>query len=310
MLDKALLTTLSHLVSEQRNNNTFDLDQLSALAIVTKINNEDKHVARAVEKELPHIARAVELIVNAFNRQGRLIYFGAGTSGRLGVLDASECPPTFSTDSSKVVGIIAGGDKALRTSIEGAEDDYEAGIQDLKQCHLNERDVAVGIAVSGRTPYVIGGLNYANQIGAKTVALSCNPNSEIAKLATVAISPIVGAEVLSGSTRLKSGTAQKMVLNMLTTASMVLIGKSYQNLMVDVKASNKKLLARAVQIVMQATHCSAEKAEQRLQQANNEVKLAILLELTNLAPEQARELLKQQAGFLTQAIQAAHTKPQ
>ena len=233
MTNDALIAALSHLVSEGRNPDTMDIDLLPSLDIVQRINQQDKLVPLAVEKVLPEIAEAVDKITEAFKVGGRLFYIGAGTSGRLGVLDASECPPTFGTDPEMVVGIIAGGKEAMFRAKEGAEDDPTLGEQDLKENTLTQRDVVVGIAASGRTPYVIGGLEYANELGATTVALSCNPDSPIADIADIAISPVVGPEALTGSTRLKSGTAQKLVLNMLTTASMIRLGKSYQNLMVE-----------------------------------------------------------------------------
>ena len=255
MSNNKLLDTLSKLISEGRNSDTMDLDTLNSLELVSRINAQDKQVPLAVEKVLPEIAMAVDVISKAFRSGGRLLYVGAGTSGRLGILDASECPPTFGVDESMVVGLIAGGQEAIFRSQEGAEDSPQQGQQDLTDHDLNNKDVVVGIAASGRTPYVIGALNYASSIKASTVAVSCNPDSTIAKCADIAISPIVGPEVLTGSTRMKSGTAQKLVLNMLTTASMVSIGKSYQNLMVDLRATNKKLHARATSIVMQASEC-------------------------------------------------------
>lgn len=302
MTDNALLNTLNQLISEARNPASMQLDNLDARQILELMNKEDQQVATAVAKVLPAITQTVAKVVNAFNQGGRLIYIGAGTSGRLGVLDASECPPTFGVSPSMVVGIIAGGQAALQSAIEGAEDNQQAGADDLKAHHLTVKDIVIGIAVSGRTPYVIGALNYAQQIGCVTVALTCNPQSTIAKLAEIAISPQVGAEVITGSTRLKSGTAQKLILNMISTASMILIGKTYQNLMVDVKATNEKLIARAIRIVMQATSCSAKEAKTVLQQTNYEVKLAILIQLTGLDLSQARILLTEKQGFLYQAL--------
>lgn len=302
MSEPQLITLLDNLLSENRNPDTMDIDQLPALEIVRKINQADRQVPLAVEQQLPAIAAAVEQIVAAFNRGGRLIYTGAGTSGRLGILDASECPPTFGVPEGMVIGLIAGGPRAIQQAIEGAEDDKSAGAEDLRAINLSADDVVVGIAVSGRTPYVIGALEYANQLGATTVALSCNPASDIAALARIAISPLVGPEVLTGSTRLKSGSAQKLVLNMLSTASMILIGKSYQNLMVDVRATNKKLVARAARIVMQATGCDAQQAQQRLAETHNEVKLAILVQLTGLPVEDAHALLERERGFLQHAL--------
>ncbi|MFS8110216.1 N-acetylmuramic acid 6-phosphate etherase [Rhizobium jaguaris] len=304
MSEQRLISELEQLVSEGRNPNTMHIDLLSTFDILREINYEDQTVPAAVEKVIPAIAAAVNQIVAAFQKGGRLIYMGAGTSGRLGVLDASECPPTFSVPPNMVIGLIAGGPDALRRSIEGAEDDPEQGRQALQDINLTAADVVVGIAVSGRTPYVIGGLNYAKSVGAVTVALSCNPNSVIAGIADLAISPVVGPEILTGSTRLKSGTAQKLILNMLTTASMIRIGKSYQNLMVDVHASNKKLVARASRIVMQATGCTQEDARRVLDQTGNDVKLAILMEITGMGIEEARVALQNAGGFLRKAISA------
>ncbi|ASO28524.1 N-acetylmuramic acid 6-phosphate etherase [Vibrio anguillarum] len=304
MTNDALLSALSHLISEGRNPDTMDIDLLSAQEIVERLNQQDKHVPLAVEKVLPEIALAVDRITYAFKHGGRLIYIGAGTSGRLGVLDASECPPTFGVSDQMVIGLIAGGKEAMFSAKEGAEDCAELGIQDLKSIHFTDQDVVVGIAASGRTPYVIGALEYANDLGATTIALSCNPDSPIAELAQIAISPVVGPEALTGSTRLKSGTAQKLVLNMLTTASMIRLGKSYQNLMVDVKATNRKLIARAVRIVMQATDCERAEAEYLLAQSNNNVKVAILMHLTGLSYAEAMDKLTESDGFLRRAMES------
>ncbi|MCS0378139.1 N-acetylmuramic acid 6-phosphate etherase [Vibrio diabolicus] len=302
MTNDALIAALSHLVSEGRNPDTMDIDLLPSLDIVQRINQQDKLVPLAVEKVLPEIAEAVDKITEAFKAGGRLFYIGAGTSGRLGVLDASECPPTFGTDPEMVVGIIAGGKEAMFRAKEGAEDDPTLGEQDLKENTLTQRDVVVGIAASGRTPYVIGGLEYANELGATTVALSCNPDSPIADIADIAISPVVGPEALTGSTRLKSGTAQKLVLNMLTTASMIRLGKSYQNLMVDVKATNAKLVARAARIVMQATDCTNQEAKTALKETDYDAKLAILMILTGLDRESATEQLNAKQGYLRKVV--------
>ncbi len=303
MSNNKLLDTLSKLISEGRNSDTMDLDTLNSLELVSRINAQDKQVPLAVEKVLPEIAMAVDVISKAFRSGGRLLYVGAGTSGRLGILDASECPPTFGVDESMVVGLIAGGQEAIFRSQEGAEDSPQQGQQDLTDHDLNNKDVVVGIAASGRTPYVIGALNYASSIKASTVAVSCNPDSTIAKCADIAISPIVGPEVLTGSTRMKSGTAQKLVLNMLTTASMVSIGKSYQNLMVDLRATNKKLHARATGIVMQASECSEAEAIAVLKQSNYEVKAAILMQLTGAPYNDAIQYLADSSGFLRKAIE-------
>lgn len=303
MSNDALISALSHLVSEGRNPDTMDIDLLTSLEVVEKINQQDKQVPLAIEAELPQIAKAVDKIAHAFQNGGRLIYMGAGTSGRLGVLDASECPPTFGVSDKMVIGLIAGGPEAILKAKEGAEDSLTLGIDDLKAIQFSEKDVVVGIAASGRTPYVIGALNYANQTGAVTVALSCNPDSPIADIAQIAISPVVGPEALTGSTRLKSGTAQKLVLNMLTTASMIRIGKSYQNLMVDVKATNEKLVARAARIVIQATECDKALAVSTLKTTDYDVKLAILMILTGLDLQAAKAQLDQQNGFLRKAVE-------
>ncbi|HDI3280981.1 TPA: N-acetylmuramic acid 6-phosphate etherase [Vibrio cholerae] len=303
MTNDALIAALSHLVSEGRNPDTMDIDLLSSQEIVERLNQQDKQVPLAVEAVLPQIAQAVDKITAAFKQGGRLIYLGAGTSGRLGVLDASECPPTFGVSDQMVIGLIAGGKEAMFTAQEGAEDNATLGVHDLQQIDFSSKDVLVGIAASGRTPYVIGALEYANDLGATTIALSCNPDSPIAEIAQVAISPVVGPEALTGSTRLKSGTAQKLVLNMLTTASMIRLGKSYQNLMVDVRATNRKLIARAVRIVMQATDCQREEAEALLKESHNNAKLAILMHLTGMNYEQATAKLSQSDGFLRRAME-------
>ncbi|EOE2083270.1 N-acetylmuramic acid 6-phosphate etherase [Vibrio cholerae] len=303
MTNDALIAALSHLVSEGRNPDTMDIDLLSSQEIVERLNQQDKQVPLAVEAVLPQIAQAVDKITTAFKQGGRLIYLGAGTSGRLGVLDASECPPTFGVSDQMVIGLIAGGKEAMFTAQEGAEDNATLGAHDLQQIDFSSKDVLVGIAASGRTPYVIGALEYANDLGATTIALSCNPDSPIAEIAQIAISPVVGPEALTGSTRLKSGTAQKLVLNMLTTASMIRLGKSYQNLMVDVRATNRKLIARAVRIVMQATDCQREEAEALLKESHNNAKLAILMHLTGMNYEQATAKLSQSDGFLRRAME-------
>lgn len=299
---RALMTELQQLVSEERNPRTMGVDLMSTSDILAVINTEDRIVPDAVAKALPQTEQAVDAIVAAFNRGGRLIYIGAGTSGRLGVLDASECPPTFGVPYGMVIGLIAGGPDALLRASEGAEDRPEAGVADLQGVAVSGDDVVVGIAVSGRTPYVIGALRYARSIGAVTVGLTCNPDSAIAQMADISIAPLVGPEVVTGSTRLKSGSAQKLVLNMLTTASMIRIGKTYQNLMVDLNASNQKLMARAVRIVMQATSCSVEDAEKALERTGNDVKLAILTILTGSSVDDARAALGRAGGFLRRAI--------
>ena len=297
-----LLQTLSTLVTEQRNLNSMHVDSLSALEIVQLMNQEDKQVPLAIEKCLPQIAQAVECIVAAFQQGGRLVYIGAGTSGRLGVLDASECPPTFGVSPEMVKGIIAGGERALRHPIEGAEDSKAQAVIDLQTIQFFSKDVLVGIAASGRTPYVVGALEYAKSLGSVTVSIASNPNSAMANIVDIAIDTVVGPEVLTGSSRLKSGTAQKLVLNMLTTASMILMGKCYQNLMVDVQASNEKLKARAIRIVMQATDCDKSLAEETLKQADQNAKLAIMMILSGLDRAQAEDLLEKHQGKLQLAL--------
>ncbi|MGV3490998.1 MAG: N-acetylmuramic acid 6-phosphate etherase [Devosia sp.] len=298
----ALQAQLQQLVSETRNPRTVDIDLMSSLDMVAAINAEDRVVAEAVGATLPQVAQAVDAIVAAFSAGGRLIYIGAGTSGRLGVLDASECPPTYGVPADMVVGLIAGGLDALVNASEGAEDNADAGASDLAAIGLTAKDVVVGIAVSGRTPYVIGALEYAASVGATTVALTCNPDSPISRMAQISIAPVVGPEVISGSTRMKSGTAQKLVLNMLSTASMVRIGKTYGNLMVDMIASNEKLVARAVRIVMQATECSADVAEAAMAASEGDTKLAILTILTGKSVEEARAALTGAGGVLRRAL--------
>lgn len=293
-----LLQTLSTLITEQRNPNSMHVDSLSALEIVQLMNQEDKQVPLAIEKCLPQIAQAVECIVATFQQGGRLVYIGAGTSGRLGVLDASECPPTFGVSPEMVKGIIAGGERALRHPIEGAEDSKEQAVVDLQTIQFSSKDVLVGIAASGRTPYVIGALEYAKRLGSVTVSIASNPNSAMANIVDIAIDTVVGPEVLTGSSRLKSGTAQKLVLNMLTTASMILMGKCYRNLMVDVQASNEKLKARAIRIVMQATECDKVLAEETLKLAAQNAKLAIMMILSGLDRAQAEALLEKHHGKL------------
>ena len=297
-----LLQTLSTLITEQRNPNSKHVDSLSALEIVQLMNEEDKQVPLAIEKCLSQIAQAVECIVAAFQQGGRLVYIGAGTSGRLGVLDASECPPTFGVSPEMVKGIIAGGERALRHPIEGAEDSKSQAVVDLQTIQFSSKDVLVGIAASGRTPYVIGALEYAKSLGSVTISIASNPNSAMANIVDIAIDTVVGPEVLTGSSRLKSGTAQKLVLNMLTTASMILMGKCYQNLMVDVQASNEKLKARAIRIVMQATDCDKALAEETLKQADQNAKLAIMMILSGLDRAQAEALLEKQQGKLQLAL--------
>jgi len=298
-----LINELTKISTESQNPDTLDIDLLDAQGILEKINNEDQKVAGVVKRIIPQIAQAVDKIITAFAHGGRLIYIGAGTSGRLGILDAVECPPTFSVSSKQVLGIIAGGDKAIYKAVEGAEDNQLLAIEDLKSANLSGKDVLVGIAASGRTPYVISAMNYGQSIGATVVGVSCSYNEKFAQANDINICAVVGAEVLTGSTRMKSGTAQKLILNMLSTASMIRSGKSYKNLMIDVKASNEKLYARAVRIVMQATDCNYDCAKQALKQAENNAKLATLMVLTGLSIEQAKASLVHNKGFLRKAAE-------
>ncbi|APC10084.1 MULTISPECIES: N-acetylmuramic acid 6-phosphate etherase [Providencia] len=296
---------LSKMVTESRNAASTHIDQLPTLQMLQVINNEDKQVPLAVEKVLPEIAQLVDKVADAFLNGGRLIYSGAGTSGRLGILDASECPPTYGTPHEQVVGLIAGGHQAIFRAVENAEDKPELGEQDLKNIQFNEKDILVGIAASGRTPYVLGALAYANKIGATTAAISCNPNSPIANAADIAITPVVGAEVVTGSSRMKAGTAQKLVLNMITTGAMIRIGKVFGNLMVDVEATNAKLIERQTKIVMEATDCDRATAETALQQCDRHCKTAILMVLTGLNADDARQLLSDNHGFIRTALNMA-----
>ena len=293
---------LSKLTTESRNQNTLNIDNVSTLEMVKMINEEDKKVANAIEIELPKIAEAIDGIVERMQKGGRLIYIGAGTSGRLGILDASECPPTYGVSEELVQGLIAGGQEAIFRAKEGAEDSKELAVLDLKDKHLNENDTVVGLAASGRTPYVIGGLEYANEIGALTISVTCNADSQVAKEAKIAISPVVGAEVVTGSTRLKSGTAQKLVLNMLSTGSMIKMGKVYGNLMVDVKATNEKLVERSKKIVCEATGVSFKEAETILNETGFDVKLSIFMILSNLEKEEAKVILEMNNGYIAKAL--------
>lgn len=293
---------LDRLATEQRNPNTLQIDRVSTLEMVKLINEEDKKVALAIEKVLPDIAKAIDWTAKQFKQGGRLIYIGAGTSGRLGILDASECPPTYGTEPGLVIGLIAGGDAAIRKAVEGAEDSREQCVIDLKAIDLNAKDVLVGLAASGRTPYVLGGLAYAKQVGAQTIAIACTEHSDIGSIADIAIEPLPGPEVVTGSTRMKAGTAQKLILNMLTTGAMIKIGKVYSNLMVDVQASNQKLIERAKRIICEATGVSRSQAEILLKETNNNVKLAILVAQTKLNQEQAMQRLQDAEGHLQSAI--------
>ncbi|EIV99388.1 N-acetylmuramic acid 6-phosphate etherase [Thermoanaerobacter siderophilus] len=299
---------LDKLITEGRNPDTLDIDRLSTEDMLKKINNEDKKVPIAVEKEIPNIAKAVDIIAEKLKQGGRLIYIGAGTSGRLGILDASECPPTFGVDPEMVQGIIAGGDVAIRRSVEDAEDKEDLGKEDLKKKNLSSKDVVVGIAASGRTPYVLGALRYAKEVGAHTIGISCNPDSEMKKIVDIMIAPVVGPEVIMGSTRMKAGTAQKLVLNMLSTGAMIKLGKVYSNLMVDVKATNEKLINRAKRIVKLATDADEKVIEKILKETNYNVKLTILMILTGLNQNKAKEFLDRSNGYIAKALMLNENK--
>lgn len=293
---------LTKLTTEQRNPETMNLDRMSPLELVETMNREDQKVIEAVKEVLPEVAKVIEWTTEALRSGGRIIYMGAGTSGRLGVLDAVECPPTFGVSPDLVVGLMAGGEKAFVKAVEGAEDSDTLGTEDLKNIGLNEKDVVIGIAASGRTPYVIHALRYARSLGVKTAIIACNKNSEMSKEADIAIEPVPGPEVLTGSTRLKAGTAQKLVLNMISTASMVGAGKAYENLMVDVMQSNEKLKTRAENIVMEATGCEREAARTAIDEAKGSVKLAITSILLDTPVEEAAKALVEAKGHIRKAI--------
>ncbi len=295
---------LNLLTTESRNKSSMQMDTSSPMDILRIMNEEDQKVATAVQEVLEDIEVAVEFVVSSFKKGGRLIYMGAGTSGRLGVLDAVECPPTFSTDPEMVQGIIAGGENAFIKAVEGAEDRPEDGEKDLKKIGLTKDDTVIGIAASGRTPYVIGALKYARSIGAKTVALSCNKKARISEEADHAIEVIVGPEVLTGSTRLKAATAHKMILNMISTSSMVLLGKAYENLMIDVHVSNEKLKERAIGIIIKITGASYEAARHTLEEADLQVKLALIMLKKNVSKEEAVVILEKSGGYVRKAIES------
>lgn len=294
---------LEKLTTETRNNKSMDLDEMSTSEILHLMNHEDHLVPQQIRKSLPQIDLAVQQIIHSFKLGGRLIYLGAGTSGRLGVLDAAECVPTFGTDPAMVQGFIAGGQQAMTIAVEGAEDSLTLASKDLEQINLNSKDTVVGIAASGRTPYVIGGLKYANEVLATTVSISNNKNASISKVATYPIEVVSGPEVLTGSTRLKAGTTQKLILNMLSTTAMIKIGKAYQNLMIDVKPTNEKLVERAKHIIMTATGCDYDLAERTLSQANNNVKVSIIMILTNTDAKNATLQLQKNQGFVRKSIE-------
>lgn len=294
---------LEHLTTERGNPASEGLDRMSAAEIVSLMNAEDAQIAAAVGAEAEPIARAIDVISERLAEGGRLVYIGAGTSGRLGVLDASECPPTFNSSPEQVVGLIAGGEKALTTAVEGVEDCPEAAVEDLGAIALSAADVLVGIATSGRTPYVVGGLEYARGVGAFTIGLACNEDSRLSQVAQLMVAPIVGPEIVTGSSRLKAGTATKMVLNMLTTGAMVRLGKTFGNLMVDLQAKNRKLLDRSRRIVMKLTDLPASEAEAQLSRCDGDVKTAVISHLRKLSPMAARQLLSDERGHLRGALE-------
>ena len=293
---------LKNMSTETRNQNTMNLDIMSPLEVVTVMNQEDAKVPAAITPALPNIAQCVTWAIESIEAGGRIVYMGAGTSGRLGVLDAVECPPTFGVAPEIVVGLIAGGEKAFVKAVEGAEDSRELGRQDLIDINLQKRDIVIGIAASGRTPYVLGGLAYAQEVGCHTVGISCNPGSAVGAAAELAIEVVPGPECLTGSTRLKSGTCQKLILNMISTATMVGCGKAYQNLMVDVMQTNEKLVVRAQNIVMEATGCDRETAAEKIAIAGGNAKTAITMILADCGLEEARERLAKAKGHVRGAI--------
>lgn len=296
------MVNLSGMTTEARNNKTMNLDSMNSLQIASIMNEEDSNIATAIKEVLPQVAKAIDKTSEAFMNGGRLIYLGAGTSGRLGLLDAVECPPTFGVPDNMVIGLIAGGESAFIKAVEGAEDSDKLCAEDLKALNLQSKDMVIGIAASGRTPYVIGGLNYAKKVGCNTAAIACNKNTKVGAAADIAIEITVGPEVLTGSTRLKAGTAQKMILNMISTASMVKVGKVYKNLMVDVMQTNEKLQVRAKNIVMTATGVDDNTAKDAIVAANGCVKEAIVMILLDCTNKEAKAKLEQSKGHIKDAI--------
>ncbi len=301
---KALFSEISNLSTEQRNPKSSEIDAKSTLEILKIINDEDKTVPYAVEKELPYIEQAVEIIVDALKNGGRLLYFGAGTSGRLGIIDASECPPTFGTPYGQIDGYIAGGKNAMFRAQEGAEDYEENGAKDILSAKVSPKDVVCGIAASRRTPYVVGAIKKAKELGAKTLFVTCNPRENFnIREVDVAVCPYVGPEVIMGSTRMKSGTAQKLVLNMLTTTAMIRMGKIYENMMIDLQMTNKKLVERSKKIVMTITGIDYDKASEYLKKADGHVKTALVMIKAGIEAEEAKERLSKADGFVRKAIE-------
>ncbi|BDU67423.1 MAG: N-acetylmuramic acid 6-phosphate etherase [Candidatus Tyloplasma litorale] len=293
---------IKNISTEKRNLNTMKIDKASSLEIAKLINNEDKTIPLAIEKELKSIADAIDLGYLALKNNSRIFYIGAGTSGRLGVLDASEMPPTFNVDANMIIGIIAGGEEALRKPIEGAEDSIEKPIIDLQKFQFNKHDVLIGITASGRTPYVLSGLKYAKELGAKTISISTSKNSEVGQIVDVKIEVITGSEPITGSTRMKSGTAQKMILNMISTGVMIKLGKVYQNWMIDVRSSNEKLYERAINMVMEITNCSREKSIETLKKCEYSPKLAVIMILKNVSLEKSKKMLIKNNNKLSEVL--------
>lgn len=301
MVNEMVKVKIDHLKTESSNPKTLNLDTMSIMELISIMNEEDQRVIDTVKEALPQIEKSIQLIIHALNQNGRLIYMGAGTSGRLGILDAVECVPTFST-TNQVSGIIAGGNKAFVKAVEGAEDSEEFAAKDLDEMSISENDVVVAIAASGRTPYAIGALKHAKKFNSKCISITCNKNSELSKYADVAIEVDAGPEVLTGSTRLKAGTCQKIILNMISTASMVGIGKVYGNLMVDMKATNLKLIERAKRIVMESTQCDIDTATKTLELTDYSIKLAIVMILTGITKEEASIRIMENNGFIRKCI--------
>lgn len=293
---------IEHLNTEKRNERTANLDKMSVHEILTVMNEEDKRVPLAIAEQLPQIEAVVKAVITVFEQGGRLFYIGAGTSGRLGILDAVECVPTFGTEAEMVQGLIAGGAKAIKDAVEGAEDSTELAVADLQAVNLNEKDIVIGIAASGRTPYVIGGLDYATTVGAMTASIACNAPAEISAHAQLAIEVVPGAEILTGSTRLKAGTTQKLVLNMISTTAMIGIGKVYKNLMVDVRSTNIKLVQRAKNIIKDATGCDEAMAERVFEESHHQVKTAIVMVLTGMDYTAATKSLVKHQGFVRRTL--------
>ena len=293
---------LEKLKTENRNSESMKIDECSIVEILQIMNAEDKKVPEAIANEIELIGKAVEYVVDSLKKGGRLIYIGAGTSGRLGVLDAAECPPTYGIDDSIVLGLIAGGESAFLKAVEGAEDSYDLAIEDLSSVNLNKNDTVIGLAASGRTPYVIGGLKYAKDLGAHTVAIACNKNAKISKYSDLAIEIETGAEVVTGSTRLKAGTAQKNVLNMISTGAMICMGKVYSNLMVDMQSTNYKLEQRAIRMILEVLDVKEEEAVNLLKLSDGNVKLAIFMGVSSLSKGECIKLLEENGGFLKKAL--------